>query len=57
MLMVKVSYEENYTYSEQYGMVCSDRLVIYSGGKRPIDMGELLPLIEGKEYYENAFYE
>lgn len=57
LLMVQISYEENYTYNESYGLILEDRLIIYDINQETLDLGKLEPLLEGYEYYINAFYE
>lgn len=57
LLMVQISYEENYTYNESYGLILEDRLIIYDINQETLDLGKLEPLLEGDEYYINAFYE
>ena len=57
LLMVRVSYEENYTYNQSYGLVSEDRLVIYDIEQKSLDMNMLSPFLEDYEYYTNAFYE
>ncbi|MBE7080114.1 MAG: ATP-binding cassette domain-containing protein [Clostridiales bacterium] len=57
LFMVKVSYEENYTYSDSYGIVSEDRAIIYADNHESLDMTKLQPILEDYEYYENAFYE
>ena len=57
MFMIQISYNENYTYSDSYGIISDDRIIIYADDHSPLDMDKLRPLLEGLEYYENAFYE
>ena len=57
LLMVRVSYEANYTYGDTYGIVAEERMIIYSHDQEKLDMETLSPKLAGEEYYENAFYE
>ena len=57
LFMVQVSYEANYTYSESYGIISEDRMIIYSKDHESLDMTKLQPLLKDCEFYENAFYE
>jgi ABC-type lipoprotein export system ATPase subunit/ABC-type antimicrobial peptide transport system permease subunit len=57
LIMVRVSYEEGYGYSDSYGIISDDRLIIYSSDHDTLDMTELSPILKDAEYYENAFYE
>lgn len=57
LFMVQIAYEENYTYSESYGIIAEDRMIVYSAEHDSLDMTKLQPLLEDCEYYENAFFE
>ena len=57
LIMVKASYEENYSNSDSYGIVSDDRLVIYSADHDSLDMSALSPVLKDTVYFENAFYE
>ncbi len=57
LFMVQLSYNENYTYSDEYNIISEDRMIIYSDNHESLDMGILEPIIKGYEYYTNAFYE
>ena len=57
LFMVKVSYEANFTYSDSYGILSEDRMIIYSKDHSSLDMAKLQSLLKDSEYYENAFYE
>ena len=57
LFMVQLSYNENYTYSDEYNLISEDRMIIYSDNHESLDMGILEPIIKGYEYYTNAFYE
>ena len=57
LLMVKTSYEENYSYSNSYGIISEDRLIIYSADHDSLDMTALYPILKDTVYYENAFFE
>ena len=57
LFMVKVSYEANYTYSDSYGIISENRLIIYADNHKSLDMNKLKPILKDYEYYENAFYE
>ena len=57
LVMVKVSYEENYTYSDTYGIISEDRMIIYDDNHASLDMDKLKGVLDGNEYYENAYYE
>ena len=57
LFMIKVSYEENYTYNDSYGIISKDRMIIYADNHESLDMDKLKPILEDYEYYENAFYE
>jgi len=57
LLMVKTAYDENYSYSDSYGIISDDRLIIYSSDHEPLDMSRLEPILKDREYYVNAFYE
>lgn len=57
LFMIQVSYNENYTYSNDYGIISDDRVIIYADDHSPLNMDKLRPVLEGLEYYENAFYE
>lgn len=57
LFMVQLSYEENYTYSDEYKIISEDRMIIYADNHESLDMSKLEPLLEGYEYYKNAFYE
>ena len=57
MFMVQVSYEENYSYSDDYGIVAENRMIIYESKHDSLDISKLESILEKHEYYENAFYE
>ena len=57
LLMVKTSYEENYSYSDSYGIISEDRLIIFSADHDSLDMTALYPILKDTVYYENAFFE
>ena len=57
LFMVKVSYEENYSYSDSYGIIADDRMIIYEDNHENLDMTKLQAVLKDCEYYENAFYE
>ena len=57
LIMTKVSYEENYGYSDSYGIISEDRYIIHSADHDSLDMSKLLSVLDNTEYYENAFYE
>ena len=57
LFMVQLSYDENYSYSDEYIIVSKDRMIIYEDKHESLDMSKLEPLLESYEYYTNAFYE
>lgn len=57
MFMVQVSYEENYSYSDEYGIVSENRMIIYDAKHESLDINKLESVLNKYEYYENAFYE
>ena len=57
LLMVKTSYEENYTYNNNYGIISDDRAIIFNADHNSLDMEALDSVLKGKEYYINPFYE
>ena len=57
LFMVQLSYDENYSYSDEYIIVSKDRMIIYEDKHESLDMSKLEPLLESCEYYTNAFYE
>ena len=57
LYFIKVSYESNYTYNENYGIISTDRLIIYDEDHNSLDMEKLETLLDGYECYNNAFYE
>lgn len=57
LVMVQVSYEENYTYSDTYGIISEDRMIIYEDNHESLDMDKLNDVIGKYEHYENAFFE
>ena len=57
LFMVKVAYDENYTYSDEYKIIAEDRMIIYADNHEALDMSVLEPLLKDYEYYTNAFYE
>ena len=57
LFMVQLSYDENYSYSDEYNIVSEDRMIIYDDKHESLDMSKIEPIIEKYEYYTNAFYE
>lgn len=57
LFMVQVSYDENWTFNESYGIVSEDRMIIYADNHESLDMDKLKPILKDHTYYENAFYE
>ena len=57
LLMIKVSYDENYTYNQEYGIITEDRVIIYDRNHASLDTEGLKSRLVGSEYYVNAFYE
>lgn len=57
LFMVQVSYEENYTYNDSYGIIAENRMIIYEDKHESLDMDKLKSVLNNHEYYENAFYE
>ena len=57
LFMVQLSYDENYSYSDEYTIVSEDRMIIYTDKHESLDMSKLNPILESYEYYTNAFYE
>ena len=57
LFMVQLSYDENYSYSDEYTIVSEERMIIYEDKHESLDMSKLEPMLEGYEYYTNAFYE
>lgn len=57
LFMVQLSYDENYTYSDEYNIVSEDRMIIYNDKHESLDMSQLEPILKDYEYYTNAFYE
>ena len=57
LLMIKTSYEEQYTYNDSYGIVTEDRVIIYNSNHDSLDMDKLKPILKDSEYYVNPFYE
>ncbi len=57
LFLVKLAYEENYTYSDEYGILSEERMIIYADNHESLNMEKLKPILEDYEYYENAFYE
>lgn len=57
LLMVRIAYDENYTYNQSYSLVSKDRLIIYDINKESLDMNKLSNVLKDKEYYIDAYYE
>ena len=57
LFFVQLSYEENYTYNENYGIISENRMIIYADNHESLDMEKLSPILKDYEYYENAFFE
>ncbi|MBE6130773.1 MAG: ATP-binding cassette domain-containing protein [Erysipelotrichaceae bacterium] len=57
LFMIQLSYNENYTYNKEYGIISEDRMIIYDDKHNSLDMVQLEPIIKDSEYYTNAFYE
>lgn len=57
LFMIQLSYNENYTYNKEYGIISEDRMIIYDDKHNSLDMIQLEPIIKDSEYYTNAFYE
>lgn len=57
LFMIQLSYNENYTYNKEYGIISEDRMIIYDDKHDSLDMIQLEPIIKNSEYYTNAFYE
>ena len=57
LIMVKASYEMNYNYNDNYGIISEDRLIIYSADHDSLDMTALAPVLKDTVYFENAFFE
>lgn len=57
LFMIQLSYNENYTYNKEYGIISEDRMIIYDDKHNSLDMIQLEPIIKNSEYYTNAFYE
>lgn len=57
LLIVKTSYDENYTYNNSYAIFSEDRAIIFSSDHGSLDMDKLATVLNGAEYYDNAFYE
>ena len=46
LIMVKASYEMNYNYNDNYGIISEDRLIIYSADHDSLDMTALAPVLK-----------
>ena len=57
LFMIQLSYNENYTYNKEYGIISEDRMIIYDDKHNSLDMIQLESIIKNSEYYTNAFYE
>ena len=57
LFMIQLSYNENYTYNKEYGIISEDRMIIYDDKHNSLDMIQLESVIKDSEYYTNAFYE
>lgn len=57
LFMVQLSYDENYSYSDEYSIVSEDRMIIYADKHESLDMSKLEPILDGYEYYTNSFFE
>lgn len=57
LFMIQLSYNENYTYNKEYGIISEDRMIIYDDKHDSLDMNILDPIIKDYTYYTNAFYE
>ena len=57
LLMVRASYEANYSSNDRYGIVSDTRAIIYASDHSPLDLAKLERALEGTEYYTNAFFE
>lgn len=57
LFMIQLSYNENYTYNKEYGIISENRMIIYDDKHDSLDMNILDPIIKDYTYYTNAFYE
>ena len=57
LLMVRASFDWDYSYSQKYGIVSEDRVIIFDSDHASLDMDKLYEIIDGAQCYENAFYE